>query len=98
MSRMEISMAKSMMDREEYEDKCGQTLEYFTQLIYEDYLYKSTLNVRTLDEWLNRLCWEGFGIEESDAYRIVSQAMSDGYMRWIRERIRRCVTVRPRKN
>lgn len=98
MSRMEISMAKSMMDREEYEDKCGKTLEYFTQLIYEDYLYKSTLNVRTLDEWLNRLCWEGFGIEESDAYRIVSQAMEEGYMRWIREQIRKCVTVQPRKN
>lgn len=91
MSRMEISMAKSMMDREEYEDKCGQTLEYFTQLIYEDYLYKSTLNVRTMSEWLNRRCWERFGIEESDAYRIVSQAMEEGYMRWIRERIRRCV-------
>ena len=93
MSRMEISMAKSMMDREEYDDKCGQTLEYFTDLVYKDYKQygKPGLNSVTLDEWVARNCYEKFGIRPLDAVCLVNQAKSDGYMRWVREKIRECV-------
>lgn len=96
MSRAEISFSRyNRYNREykEYNDRCGQTLEYFADLVYEDYKKcgKAGLNSVTLDQWIARRCYEKFGISPLDAISIVNQAKSDGYMRWVREKIRECM-------
>ena len=93
MSRLEISFSRYSRDYDEYNTRCGQTLEYFADLVYKDYKQygKPGLNSVTLDEWVARNCYEKFGIRPLDAIGLVNQAKSDGYMRWVREKIRECM-------
>lgn len=96
MSRLEVSFTKYSREYDDYNEKCGKTLVYFTGLVYDDYVKygKSGLNSASLDKWVEDKCYQKFGINPLDAVSLVNQAKSDGYMRWVREMIRRCTCER----
>lgn len=93
MSRCDITFYRSVKRQDEYNSRCGRTLRYFTDLVRDDYDKHGVpgLNCATLNKWLSGRCWEKFGITEADARNIVSQAMTDGYVEWLRTAVRRCV-------
>lgn len=100
MSRMEISFSRYSAGYDDYNKRCGDTLTYFTKLVYDDYVKygRPGLNSVTLDAWVEKKCYEKFGISPLDAVSLVNQAKSDGYMRWVRCVIRNLVTTDGAKN
>lgn len=91
MCREERSFASARESN--YCDLCGDFVKRFTEIAYGDYrMYgRPKTGHRWISLWISERKYEKYGISAEDASSIVMQAENDGYMRWIREKIKKCV-------